>query len=234
VTTSWGDVDVDAVEAHTDEIGLDKSEYHDPRQLLRNWRLFDGTHLTIAGTVLFARRPQLHLPYAKVIAARFPGTDTSSDTLDRADISGQLFDVIYRCEGFLRTHLPYEHRIRGFDPERQAELPETALREAVVNALGHRDYTVRGPVRLFVLDDRVEIHTPGTTPNTIDEAAMRAGAHVVRNPHIYARLLEAGLVTSAGTGVRRMSRLVREAVKKDISIAITDAEVLVTLPRLAH
>ena len=45
-----------------------------------------------------------------------------------------------------------------------------------------------GPIRIFILDDRIEIHAPGRTPNTGDEAAKRAGVHVVRNPHIYARL----------------------------------------------
>ncbi|MGH8899800.1 MAG: ATP-binding protein [Egibacteraceae bacterium] len=139
--------------------------------------------------------------------------------------------MLDRAAAYLDTHLRTEHRIRGFERERYPELPEAALREAVVNALAHRDYTVRGPVRLFVLDDRIEVHTPGAVPNTIDEAAMRAGAHVVRNPAIYARLSDAGLVTRAGTGIRRMIRLVREATGKDIGISLHSHEVLVCLPR---
>jgi predicted HTH transcriptional regulator len=95
----------------------------------------------------------------------------------------------------------------------------------------HRDYTVRGPVRLFVFDDRVEVHSPGTTPNSVDEDAMRAGVHVVRNPHIYSRLSDAGLVTRAGTGVRRMNRLLVQAIGREIGIAVKDFEVLVTIPR---
>jgi ATP-dependent DNA helicase RecG len=110
-------------------------------------------------------------------------------------------------------------------------LPEEALREAIVNAVAHRDYTVRGPVRLFVFDDRVEIHTPGKPPNTVTAEAMRAGVHVVRNPRIYARLSDAGLVTRAGTGVRRIIRLVREATGKDVSIDVREFEVLLTIPR---
>jgi predicted HTH transcriptional regulator len=79
------------------------------------------------------------------------------------------------------------------EPEAKPEVPEEALREAGVNAVAHRDYTVRGPMRIFVMDDRVEIHTPGRAPNTVDEDAMRAGIHVVRNPHIYARLSRCGV-----------------------------------------
>jgi predicted HTH transcriptional regulator len=68
---------------------------------------------------------------------------------------------------------------------------------------------------------RVEFHSPGRAPNTVDEEAMRAGAHVVRNPHIYARLSDAGLVTGAGTGIPRMVRLVRQATNMDVQIAVT-------------
>jgi ATP-dependent DNA helicase RecG len=104
------------------------------------------------------------------------------------------------------------------------------LRETIVNALAHRDYTVHGPVRLFIFDDRIEVHTPGRPPNTVDEEAMRAGIYVVRNPRISTRLSEAGLVTRAGTGVRRIIRLVREAHGKDISITIRAFEMLLTIP----
>jgi ATP-dependent DNA helicase RecG len=170
-----------------------------------NWGLLSGGHPTIAGIVLFGREPQRHLPFAQIIAERF-----------------------------LDLYLRVPHVIRGFEPEPRPELPKEALREAIVNAVAHRDYTVRGPVRLFIFDDRVEVHTPGRPPNTVDEEAMRAGVHVVRNPRIYARLSDAGLVTRAGTGVRRIIRLVREATGKDIGIAIRAFEVLLTIPRKAQ
>lgn len=234
--TSFADVDIGAVETHVKRIGLADvdGDEQDLRVLLRNWRLYDGRHLTLAGAVLFARDPQRELPYAQINAARFPGGDSGVDPADRTDLTGRLFDVIAAAGRWLDVHLMTPHRVRGFDPEPQPELPAEALREAVVNAVAHRDYTIRGPVRLFVFDDRVEVHTPGRAPNSVDEAAMRAGVHVVRNPHVYARLAEAGLVTRAGTGIRRMSRLVREATGRDVGIDLRDFEVLVTLPRRAQ
>jgi len=185
----------------------------------------------MAGIILFGRDPQRHLPFAQINAARFPGTDSSEEPVDRKDLKGRLLDVIEQAQQFLRLHLRIPHRITGFEPEPQPELPEEALREAIVNAVAHRDYTVRGPIRLFILEDRVEVHAPGRAPNTVDEGAMRAGVHVVRNPHIYARLSDAGLVTRAGTGVRRIIRLVRQATGQDVGIALRDFEVLLTLPR---
>jgi ATP-dependent DNA helicase RecG len=123
------------------------------------------------------------------------------------------------------------HVIHGFEPEPRPKLPIETLREAIVNAVAHWDYTIRGPVRLFIFDDRLEVHTPGRPPNTVDEEAMRAGVYIVRNPWIYSRLSDAGMVTRAGTGVRRIIRLVTETIGKDIGLTIHPFEVLLTLPR---
>ena len=86
-------------------------------------------------------------------------------------------------------------------------------------------------MRLFVFDHRIELHTPGKPPNGVDADAMRAGVHVVRNPALYARLSDAGLVTRAGTGIRRIIRLVREATGKDVTLDVRPFEVCLTLPR---
>ncbi len=116
-------------------------------------------------------------------------------------------------------------------PERHEEIPLTALREAAVNALVHRDYTIQGPVRIFVLADRVEVRSPGRPPNSVDADAMRAGVHVPRNPHIYSRVAAAGLATQAGTGILRIARLLREHSGQELGISISEAEVALTLPR---
>jgi ATP-dependent DNA helicase RecG len=224
------DLDLDALDHYLDDTGQSNLK-EDRERLLRNWSLFSGSVPTVAGILLFGHEPQRHLPFAQINAARFPGKDSSLEPSDRKDLTGRLIDVIDRAEKFLDIHLMTPHQIRGFEPEPRPELPKEALREAIVNAVAHRDYTVRGPVRLFVFDDRVEIHTPGKLPNTVTEESMRAGIHVIRNPHIYSRLSDAGLVTRAGTGVRRIIRLVKETTGKDVGIEARDFEVLMTLPR---
>jgi ATP-dependent DNA helicase RecG len=227
---SLSDLDIGAFENFLEETGQADLGI-DQKRLLKNWRLMSGNHPTIAGIILFGRKPQQHLPHVQVNAARIPGIDVSMEPSDMKDITGRLLDVIDQVQRFLKLHLPIPHEIKGFSPEAKPELPEEALREAVVNAVAHRDYTVMGPIRIFIMDDRIEIHTPGRTPNTVDEAAMRAGVHVVRNPHIYARLSDAGLVTRAGSGIRRIIRLIKRATGSDIGIDIRDFEVLLTIPR---
>lgn len=203
----------------------------DEDRLLENWSLVRKGYPTVAGLLLFGLEPQRHLPHAQINAARFPGTDSSYDPSDRKDLQGRLFQVVDQAERFLDLHLPTPHEIRGFEPEPRPELPKMALREAVVNAVAHRDYTIRGPIRLFIFDDRIEIHTPGKPPNGVDAEAMRAGVHVVRNPAIYARLSDAGLVTRAGTGIRRIIRLVRETTGRDVGIRVQPVQVTLTIPR---
>lgn len=227
---SLSDLDLGAFEYFLEETGQSDLGV-DTQRLLRNWRLISGDHPTIAGIILFGRKPQQHLPNVKVNAARIPGDDVSMEPSDIKDITGRLLDVIDLVQRFMRLHLPIPHEIKGFAPEAKPELPEEAVREAVVNAVAHRDYTVQGPIRIFILDNRIEFHTPGRAPNTVDEAAMRAGVHVVRNPHIYARLSDAGLVTRAGSGIRRIVRLVKEATGKDIGLDLQNFEVLLTIPR---
>ena len=228
--TNFSDLDLSALDRFLADTGQFDLPL-DPKQLLKNWALVFENHPTVAGIVLFGRDPQRHLPFAQINAARIPGTDSSLAPSDRKDLSGRILDVIDQAERFVHLHLPLPHEIRGFEPEPKPEIPWEVFREGIVNAVAHRDYTVQGPIRLFIFDDRVEIHTPGRPPNTVDEAAMRAGVHVVRNPRIYTRLSDAGLVTRAGTGIRRMVRLVKESTGRDIEISLRDFEVLLTIPR---
>jgi ATP-dependent DNA helicase RecG len=202
-------------------------------QLLRAWRLVRDGHPTVAGLLLFGRDPQRYLPTAQINAARVPGTEIANDPMDRKDLGGRLLDLVDQAERFLRLHLPRPHVIQGFAPEPRPELPETALREAVVNAVVHRDYTISAPIRLLIFDDRVEIRSPGRPPNGVDVDAMRAGAHVVRNPHLYARISDAGLVTGVGSGVPRLVRAIREAVGVEPVIEVHNAEVVLIVPRPA-
>jgi len=226
------ELDLDAVRRFVDQTAQSQNLLEiAPARLLRSWRLTAGDHPTVAGLVLFGRDPQQHLPFAQINAARIPGTEIANDPSDRKDLGGRLLDVIDQAMRFVQLHLRVPHTIRGLEPEPQPELPYEVLREAIVNAVAHRDYTVRGPIRLFVFDDRLEFHSPGRAPNTVDEEAMRAGTHVVRNPHIYARLSDAGLVTRVGSGIPRIVKLVKQATGKDITIQLREFEVLLSIPR---
>lgn len=223
------ELDLDAVARHVQDVGPTDDE--DLARLLTAWRMFDGAHPTVGGLVVFGRKPQLHLESSGVVVGALAGDDLGGDFVDRKDLSGGLFDVLEQIEKFLGLHLRTGHKIVGFTAEQHPEIPPAALREATVNALVHRDYTVPAPIRIFVFADRVEVHSPGRPPNSVDGEAMRAGVHVPRNPHIYSRVAASQLATRAGSGIRRIARLLREAGSAGPGIAISDAEVVLTLPR---
>ena len=203
-------------------------------QLLRNLRLARNGHPTIAGVLLFGRDVERFLPHAQVNAAKFPHSDLADAPEDRKDFTGKLVDQLEGSLRFLNAHLRVRHEIRGAEPERHPEMAEEALREALVNALVHRDYTIRGPVRLLVFDDRIEIHSPGKPPNTVDVEAMKLGTHVPRNPILLSHLAKMGYVTSLGTGIPRIIKLVTESVGREPDISVRGFEVLVSIPRLKH
>lgn len=106
----------------------------------------DGVELSllVGGLVLFGRRPQLELESSRVVVGALSGTDIGDNFVDRKDLTGGLFEVVDQIEAFLRLHLRTGHEIVDFEPERREEVPVAALREAVVNALAHRDYTIPG------------------------------------------------------------------------------------------
>ena len=224
------DIDLDEVALYL-EATQQQDLGEDLPRLLRAWRLYDGTHPTVGGIVLFGRKPQSVLESTRMVVGAVAGDDIGGDFIDRKDLSGGLFDLAAQAEAFLGLYLRTGHEIVGFQPEKREEIPAAALREAVVNALIHRDYTIPGPTRTFVLADRVEVRSPGRPPNSVDAEAMRAGVHVTRNPHIYSRVADAQLATRAGTGIRRITRLLRENGGRELGIRILDVEVTLTLPR---
>lgn len=202
-------------------------------KLLTNLRLAKDDHPTIAGLLLFGRDPQSFLPYAQINAAHFSENDVAKAPDDRKDLTGKQADQLEGAMRFLQAHLRVRHEIKGFEPERFPELPEEALRETIVNALIHRDYTIHGPIRLLIFNNRVEVHSPGKLPNTVDVETMRLGTHVPRNPILLSHFAKLGYVTSLGTGVPRVIRLVTEKVGKEPDIIARDVEVMVSIPRLA-
>ena len=215
------DLDLDEVGrylAATEQVDLGE----DLPRLLRAWRLAEKDSPTVAGIVLFGRAPQAALESTRMVVGALAGNDIGDDFIDRKDLTGGLFNLVAQAEAFLNLYLRTGHEIVGFEREKRAEIPAAALREAVINAVVHRDYTIP-------LADRVEVRSPGRPPNSVDAEAMRAGVHVTRNPHIYSRIADAQLATRAGTGIRRIARLLRENGGRDLGIS--DAEVVLTLPR---
>ena len=155
--TTMADLDSRAVERFfeqaqgytLEELGLSLE------RVLINWKLalqsYDERHLTFAGTLFFADRAQDFIPYAYITAVRIPGVSLDLEPSDRKRIEGALPRMLEDAMRFLNIHLPARHTIQGMEPEIKIEFPPDALREALVNACAHRDYTIQSPIRLLIL-----------------------------------------------------------------------------------
>lgn len=183
---------------------------------------------TFAGLLLFGRDPQCFLRAAEIIAVRYR-TTTMSDVFEREDLGGTLVDQIRLAEAFVGQHMRRVLRISGLTRSEQPEYPMSVVREAIVNAVAHRDYAVRGEgIRLLLFADRLEIYSPGRLPGhvTLDNLLTERYS---RNEAIVQVLSDLGYIERLGYGIDRMVRAMTDAGQPAPHFAETTAGFVVTL-----
>lgn len=128
---------------------------------------------TVAGLLLCAQRPEEWLPGAGITATRYRGYDRASSQVDAQEITGPLNHQIRDAVAFARRNM----RVSALKTPARMNLPqysERAIFEAIVNAVVHRDYSVRGSrTRLSMFEDRLEIQSPGSLPNNLNLESMK-------------------------------------------------------------
>ncbi|MCO6449397.1 MAG: putative DNA binding domain-containing protein [Caldilineales bacterium] len=162
-----------------------------------------GVRPTIAGLLLFAGDPQRWLRSAEITCVRYPGR-TMSDDFVRQDIRGTLPDQIRRAEAFVSTNMRRGMRIRGLSREETPEYPISVVREAIVNAVAHRDYSIRGDnIRVIMYSDRLEVYSPGRLPGHVTLANLLHERYS-RNEAVVHVLSEMRFIERLGYGIDRM------------------------------
>ncbi len=163
----------------------------------------DDPRPSVAGLLLFGRDPQRWSRAATVTGVRYPGISMSDDFV-REDIGGVLPDQIRRAEAFVTGNMRRGMRIRGLTRQETPEYPVAVVREAIVNAIAHRDYSIRGDgIRILMFSDRLEVYSPGrlaghvTLDNLVEERFSR-------NEAIVQVLSEMGFIERLGYGIDRM------------------------------
>lgn len=148
--------------------------------------------------------------YSKIKCARFKGRNVV-DFLDMKEYTGSLYEMIENAIIFLKNHLNISAVINGLKRQEILEIPESALREAILNAVVHRDYSISGSnIKIEVFDNRVEISSPGGLPRTLTIEDIKAGRSEIRNFVIARVIKEMGFIEQWGSGIRRMIQLCRE------------------------
>lgn len=154
---------------------------------------------TVGGMILFGRDKEEYFPDAWLQCGRFEGRDKSV-VLGSVEFREHLPLLPARALEFLGSYY-----IEGVSARQCSSMPLLALREAVINALVHAEYSRKGsPVRLSVFDDRVEVENPGVLHSGLGMPDILAGVSVLRNRVIGRVFKELGLIDQWGSGVHRM------------------------------
>jgi len=183
-------------------------------QLFKNLKLYTNGHTFKNGAVLFfGQQPEAIIDRAIIRCIAFEGRDKRF-IIDDKPFGGNLYQQYQQAMQWLKGKLNVRYDIEGQGgrPRKEIwEIPETAFKEAIINALSHRDYYDKGAViHIELFSDRVEISNPGGLVSAIPEAEFGKRSHS-RNPLIFGLFSRMHLVEQVGSGIGRIQDLMKSA-----------------------
>lgn len=204
-----------------------------PEKILRNIQLIrpDGS-LTVTAMLLLGKTPQVWLPTFTCKCICFYGNSVGGkhfrDKVHDMDMEGNLLHQYECVMNFFRRNLRTVQVEEGFNTLGRLEIPADALQEFVVNAFVHRSLNWSAPVRIFIFDDRVEIHSPGILPSGLTVSDIKRGTSMPRNRFLFNNAIYSLPYTGAGSGIRR-------AIDSGVNVSMVSdeglKEFIVTIPR---
>ncbi len=172
---------------------------------------------TVAGLLLFGSNPNRFLPQAGIDAVAYPGREKAYEARERGSLRGPMVPLsgvdgavldaglVEKAVEFVRRNTEVAATLEGGAQRRQRwEYPEEVVREAIVNALVHRDYLLSGTdIELSIYEDRLEIVSPGRLPNGITPERMRTGCRSARNQLLKDVMRDYSYLEHMGMGIPR-------------------------------
>ncbi|HJH25414.1 MAG TPA: hypothetical protein C5S37_01290 [Methanophagales archaeon] len=187
--------------------GLDIPEDLPLEEVLMRLKLTRNKKLTNAAILLFCKNPQKFFTRPEVKCIRFKGTDAAGKMLDFKVIQTNLFDQLTESEKFIYNNISMAAWIEDWKLQRQEkwEYPPKAIREALANALCHREYETTSSVQVRIFDDRIEFWNPGKLPEgwTV-ETLKQVHESIPRNPAIAKQFFWVKYIEEVGTGTNKI------------------------------
>lgn len=189
------------------------ADTNDAHEVLKRLNLLENGQLTNAAAILFLKEIPGNYFQCVLRIARFRGHE-KQDFIDSKHIYGNAFQLLQEAESFINRHTSISSYFKedSFQRVDEPEYPVKAVREALINALCHRDYSVSaGSITVAVYDDRIEVSSVGGLLNGITPKDLW-GAHVSlsRNRRITNVFFRRGLIEAFGTGTQEIIRLCEE------------------------
>ena len=171
---------------------------------------------TVAGILLFGKNPQMFLPQSGIVFVKFPGTKPRGENGGigygrRDELNGPLARLVARSWNVVFEEMRVGATVNTLERQEITEYPRFAVREALVNAVVHRDYRIKGRrIEIRMYSDRLEIISPGGLPGymTLDNLVEE---HYSRNPRIVNGLYQWGFIEELGLGIDQMIEEMVEA-----------------------
>lgn len=168
---------------------------------------------SVGGLLMFGKQPQRRLPQSSIMFAVFKGNSITDDLADKKEITGTLPGLIDKTLGLLQLYLPVPSTIEGAKRKEIVPAPPKVLREAIVNAVMHRDYSIsHRKIQVHIYSDRVEITSPGGLPNTLTLEKIRYGNSAPRNVFLVKFLDNLRYFDGLGRGIPMMVETMQDRI----------------------
>ena len=206
------DIDLAFVEKYIAQIGYSKTAMEYLRENKGFIKEKNGkVQISSAAILLFGKNPQLYFPRARVRFIRYEGTEervgTQMNVIKDVIFEGNILKMITDAVAYLDTQIK-EKTYLGEDGlfVTEEEYPKFVRQEIIVNAVTHRDYSIRGTdIQIKMFDDRIVVESPGKLPGLVKTDNIRH-THFSRNPKIAEFLKVYSFVKEYGEGVDRMCK----------------------------
>jgi ATP-dependent DNA helicase RecG len=213
------DLDIEEIQQTANEAIKNRlytfSNDNDPFGILEQLGLASGGLIRNSAVVLFGKRPERRFPQVRIKAARFKGNSVLDQFTDNRTFEGHAFTLVQKLESFLRTHISIASELpsQGTRRSDKPAYPWPALREALLNAIVHRDYAAfDGGVSVAIYDDRIEFWNAGQLPEGMTVEDLK-GLHPSRphNPDIANVFFLRSYIERWGIGTRQIVIRCQEA-----------------------
>ena len=224
------DFDRDAVRAFLASAFPGRASEQNVTPLLGALKCVDRTGIpTVTGILLFGREPARWLVDARISAVRLQGTTVSRSFVDKQELTGRLLEQIDAASAFIQRNVAAPAQVEGLVRVERG-IPLDVVREAITNAVLHRDYRSASQIRVLIFDDRLEVINPGELLNQLTLDNIRQGGiSQKRNPVLASVLNRARRSENLGFGIPEMINRMRELGFREPSIEVTGGHFKLTL-----
>jgi ATP-dependent DNA helicase RecG len=215
---------------------IDIEEETDTKEALMRLKLLKNEKLTNASVLLFAKEPQKFFLQAEVKCIRFKGNDVTGPMIDMKVISEDIINQLKKAEDFIFEHIPMAAWIEELKIQRQEKwlYPPKAIREALANALAHRDYCSASKIQIRIFDDRTEFWNPGNLPEgwTVKKLKQKHESKP-KNPLIAKQFFLIKYIEEVGTGTNKIIEWCKEWGLPEPEFEFTGSSIIVTFRKHA-